>query len=101
MTSKEFDFLSRVSNSFKWFCPKCEKEMKTSEPGDKLAEQGAKLEFLTEIIKTLQQQNDLILQLLTKGSRLEDKIKTHVREAIDEQTDVAGEPCCQSRESSQ
>lgn len=73
------------AKSIKWFCPACEKETTVSNPDDKLAQQGAKLETLTAIVLALQQQNKIILDLLMKEQTIEEKIKVQVTEALDNQ----------------
>lgn len=86
VSSSQYSFLeSSVSDSFKWFCKHCEDDCKTISPGDRLAEQSAKLETLFEIVRTMQQQNQLILQLLQNENRLEEKIKVQVTEVLDAQ----------------
>jgi hypothetical protein len=73
------------SSCIKWFCPACEKESDTIDPNDRLAQQNAKLDTLFAIVATLQQQNQIILDLLRKEQSIEEKIKVQVTEALDSQ----------------
>ena len=87
LSAPTFDFLAKNElEGIKWFCPKCVDE-KGKCREDSIAEQSAKLETLTTIVVTLQQQNKMILDLLSKERIIknEDRIKVQVSEALESQ----------------
>ena len=59
ISKSEYDFLSRTkTSSILWYCEQCHKDMKDKiEPGDRMAEQAAKIETLTATVNTLVTQN--------------------------------------------
>ena len=80
---------------FKWFCKDCETEGESdkTDTNVQLVQQGAKIDNLGLLINTIQQQqiamqqqNQVILEMLKSknaDSNLEDKIKVHVTEVIE------------------
>jgi hypothetical protein len=86
-----FDFLVNTHvEAIKWFCPTCEKDSGRKDPNDKLAEQLAKLETLTAVVLTLQQQNVSILEMLKSERSIEEKVKVQVTEVLDSQKEKEG-----------
>ncbi len=94
LSRTEYDFLERSNcEGIKWFCKMCEEDMKgQNDPTDRIAQQGARLDSLSSVLVTLQQQNQLIhqqnqmiLQLLQNEGRFESKIKAQVEEVLDNQ----------------
>ena len=82
------------ATNFRWFCAICHDETASkADPNDRLAEQGAKLETLTQIVKTLQSQNEVILQLLRNENKLEDRIKQQVSESLDDRKEKEDRKC--------
>ena len=86
VTKATYDFLSRSDASVKWWCPFCEAEgINLSDPNDKIAQQSSKIDVLTEAVLSLQKQNLLILNILNREEKLEEKIKTQVSEIVVDQ----------------
>lgn len=87
ITPEQYKFLEGDKNDeFDWSCKIC-KEMRHQAPNvdDTVFEHGVRLDNLQDLIRVVMQQNTLILQLLQNENRLEDRIKTHVTEALDAQ----------------
>lgn len=73
--------------ALKWFCPICEKESLSESPHDKIAQQSARIDTLTQSVLALQQQNNEILSVLQqmqKDRTLEDKVKVQVSETLED-----------------
>ena len=89
ITPTQYKFLEDDrSNEFDWSCKKCREKKVTGKANgseDKVIEHEIRLDTLQELITAVMRQNSLILQLLQNENRLEDKIRTHVTEALDAQ----------------
>ena len=69
-----------------WFCDLCTKnENDQVNPGILISQQAIKLEALTQIVSTLQQQNALIIEMLGKNKSTDEAIQVHVSEVLNEQ----------------
>ena len=86
LSKKEFTSLRQAPESVKWWCSVCENEGKeqSGSMNNKLAEHSAILSDLRAIIKTLQQQNEIILDMLkNKSEPTESMVKIHVEQALE------------------
>ena len=95
LTKTQFEFLHESPNSgFLWLCAFCVNEDGKTEKNmaATIAKQETKLDNLTRIVETLQEQNDIlqkqnrnIIEML-KGDKEEDKrMKIHVEEVLTDQ----------------
>ena len=90
LTKSEYEFLERTqSNNFKWICSPCNEDSKvgSSEPCDRIAEQGVKIDTLNSVIITMQKQIQMVIEMLTNEGRLEKKIKLQVSEILENQSE--------------
>ena len=89
LSKAHFKFLnSNPTNELLWFCDPCTKnENNQINPGVLISQQATKLEALTQIVSTLQQQNTLIIEMLNKNSNksTDEAIQIHVSEVLHEQ----------------
>ena len=95
LSAPVFDFIANTQEeSIKWFCPSCEKDCNTknmsidrNDNSDQHSNFDSKLEALTAVVVTLQQQNSMILDhlVLSKEKTSEEKVKIQVTEAMENQ----------------
>ena len=91
-THEEFKFLeTHPLSKILWYCDSCLNDSKggAAVQDVRMAQQSVTLEALHQIVLTLQNQNatiqsqnETILQLLKRESKLEEKIESHVKEAL-------------------
>ena len=87
VTPEQYKFLESDSNDeFDWSCKKCKEQRLISFPTEGTAiEHNIRMDDMQHLLKVVMQQNELILRLLQNENRLEERIKTHVTEALDAQ----------------
>ena len=97
LTKAQYTFLSKCPNKeLIWFCDPCKTDDKDQlHPGAVIAQQAMKLEALTQIVMTsqqhmttLQQQNNVIIETLTKSKAVDEQIGVHVNEFLNEQKEL-------------
>ena len=90
LSKAQFNFLGKCNNNeLLWFCDPCKIDDKDQfHPGAAIAQQAIKLEALTQIVITLQQQNSVIINKLTKEKSEDDQIQVHVKEYLNEQNEL-------------
>ena len=78
---------SMASTSIRWFCARCTYELDNKTDRDaRMAAQESKLDMLFQIITTLQQQNNLILQMVKQNNEtVEKRVREEVREVMSEE----------------
>ena len=78
---------SMASSSIRWFCARCTYELDNKTDRDaRMAAQESKIDMLYQIITTLQQQNNLILQLVKQNNEtVEKRVREEVREVMGEE----------------
>ena len=98
MPNVEFDFIhKRPKTKLLFYCPLCQQELADmGNQDDRIAANGAKIENITEIIKTISAQNQLILETINKEKQVEDNrvekpentiqetIKSNMKELLDD-----------------
>ena len=102
LTREEFDFLyAHPETSIAWYCNPCKAELLSGPDGqdDRVAQQGAKIDTLTEVVKTMQAQMsimqgqmtvliDLVKEKENKRAtelKTDSQIQTHVSEVLEDQ----------------
>ena len=88
LKASEYKNLTQMaSTSIRWFCARCTWEMDDGTDRDsRMAAQEAKMDMLHQIISTLQQQNNMILQLVKQNNDLiEKRVREEVREVMGEE----------------
>ena len=87
LSKKEFAALKSSPDSVKWWCNVCQNENNGNDNSSmktKLAEHSSILNDLRAIIKTMQQQNEIILDMLkNRNPPTEDSLKIHVEQALE------------------
>ena len=84
MTKAEFDFfVANPKTRAKWYCVPCEDNI--AKEGDSVSDQqGKKIDLLTEVVKTMQQQLSAMFELINKSKAQPDTPNLGVEERVAE-----------------
>ena len=89
LTKTEYNAIDKNSKikGIKWFCDNCLKLEAGSiiEPAVSIAKQNLQIDVLIKLVESLQQQNSVILELLTKEKKKDEQVKIQLTEAIIDQ----------------
>ena len=95
MPSKEYEFIdANPTHTLKHFCKICEDELKGDNSKDeRIAQQNLRIDCLTEVVKSIANQNEAILELLKKSTSVTDAqpvpaqretVQTQIKEVLEE-----------------
>ena len=92
MTKQEFSYIRKAQNTKLIFhCPICIKDLEGNGEDDRIAQQNAKLDSLTEFVQVIIAQNKLLIEALkpeNKERKVEDDIQVQLTEVIQNQSEV-------------
>ena len=92
MTKQEFQYIRKAQNTKLIFhCPICIKDLEGNGEDDRIAQQNARLDSLTEFVQVIIAQNKLLIEALkpeNKEKKVEDDIQVQLTEVIQNQSEV-------------